>query len=409
VVEHVPEIEFEPFEDRPESPYEVLSDLRAACPVAKVPSGFYYLARYDDCVAAFRDWRTFANAGGMRLPGVVVPDEEKFINEKDGEEHLRLRKLLQTALTPAKVNATKPFIEELAGELARDAVTKGTVDLVTDFAEPIPGKVFNYLVGIPLDEQKQFTMWVDEVTNGPYPATNRGHNGKEGLKEGYPEFSAYVDNLVHERRESDDPPDDLITRMVQTEADGHRMSDTEIRTALIHLITAGNETTANTLGNLLHRLAAGEDLYARLRADRSLIAPAIEESLRLDATTQLLTRSCTRDVDIEGVTIPAGERVIVGIASANRDESAFPDAEAFDVDRVDPPVQLTFGLGAHFCLGAPLARLEIETAVNVLMDHVERMRLAPDFTLDRNDAFWTYGLKHLNVVVEGGKEAEEGG
>jgi len=178
------------------------------------------------------------------------------------------------------------------------------------------------------------------------------------------------------------------------------MSDTEIRIALAHLIIPGNETTANLLANLLHRMLAAPALYAELASRRERIPAAIEESLRLDAPVQLINRRCRREVEVCGVRIQPEDPVMIGIASANRDEAAWgADAAEFRCDRASPPPQLSFGFGPHLCLGANLARLEAVIVVNAFLDRFPRAGLAPGFRYAAIPAFWELGLTRLDAVV----------
>ena len=388
---------FDPFADHDEIRYDLMARLRVETPVARVPSGFYYLARHGECLAAFRNAKTFANAGGMRLPGVVVPEEEKLINELDGERHHRLRRLIQSALTPAKVTAAEPYIRELAISLIEAAAAKPAAELVSEVAQPLPARVTAHMMGVPEDDFAAFRAWTDEVIGGTLPTLNENERGR-GLDGAHPEFSAYLQDLIDERRASTDPPDDLVTAMLDNEVDGQRMSDLEIRCALFHLISAGNETTTNLIGNVLYELLRVPERLEALRRDRSLIPNAVEESLRHDAPVQMLTRACTRDVEIDDVTIAQGERIVVGIASANRDEAVYDDAESFRLDRPNASTHLTFGAGAHLCLGAGLARLEAAVFLEEFLDRVPAVRLDPSFRYDHIPAFWVCGPTSLTVL-----------
>ncbi len=390
--------DFDPFQGGwGEISYQQMAVLRRERPVIHTPSGFWYLSRYDDCRRTLADSRTFSNVGGLRGPGVVVPREERMINEMDPPDHSRLRKLEQSTLNFGNFRSMEPYIRKLAEELVHALPRGGVADLVPALVEPIPSQVTAHLIGVRVEDYPQFRAWSKEVTTSSWITDNRTERG-EGLHGAHPEFAAYIDAAVSARRGADDPADDLITRLVETEVGGERMSDTEIRITLAHLIIAGNDTTTHLIGNLLHRMVASTELYATLGADRSLIPAAIEESLRVDAVIQLLTRRCERDLEIRGVLIPASSRVVVGIASANRDEEAYgPDADTFRVDRVDAPMHLTLGFGPHLCLGANLARLEAEILINVLLDQVSSAELESGTAYTRVPAFWELGPQTLLV------------
>ncbi len=393
--------DFDPFaEGWGEISYAQMARLRRDRPVAHTPSGLWYLSRYEDCRSVLGDNARFSNEGGLRAPGVVVPREERMINEMDPPDHTRLRRLEQSTLNYGNFRALEPFIRKLAEQLV-DAAPRGEgVDLVPALTEPIPSQVTAHLIGVPVADHARFRAWSREVCTSRWITENRTERG-EGLHGAHPEFAAYIDAIVAERRRATHPPDDLVTRLVRAGGEGEALSDTEIRITLAHLIIAGNDTTTHLLGNLFYRMFESPALWERLEADRSLLPAAIEESLRFDAVIQLLTRTCTREVEIRGVALPAGSRVVVGMASANRDEEAFgPDADRFRLDRADPPLHLTFGYGPHLCLGANLARMEAEIAANALLDRVPRGELAADTRYDRIPAYWELGPASLRVRLD---------
>ena len=392
--------DFDPFGDGwGEISYATMAALRRERPVAETASGFWYVSRYHDCRQVLGDSQRFSNVGGLRAPDVVIPREERMINEMDPPDHTRLRKLEQSVLNHGNFRSLRPYLEGLAEQLVRALPQSATVDLLPALTHPIPSKVSAHLIGIPVGDYEQFARWSNEVCTSTWITHNRTERG-EGLVGGHPEFATYIDRIAEQRRGAANPPDDLLTRLVHTEIGGDRLSQTEIRTALAHLIIAGNETTMHLLGNLLYRAVVGPELFAHLRQERGRIPAAIEESLRFDAVIQLLTRKAREDVELAGVKIPAGARVVAGMASANRDEAAFGgDAHLFRVDRVDPPMHLTFGFGPHLCVGANLARLEAEVMTNTLLDRFSRAELAPGFEFTRVPAFWEFGPSRLDVQL----------
>jgi cytochrome P450 len=390
---------FDPFRDGwSEISYATMAALRRHRPVARTPSGFWYLSRYDDCRRALGDNKAFSNVGGLRAAGVVIPREQRMINEMDPPDHTRLRKLEQSVLHSASFRALEPYIRKLCGELVGGLPAGEAVDLLPRITRPIPSQVAAHLIGVPPADYEQFSRWSHEVCTSTWITHNRTERG-EGLEGSHPEFAGYIDALVAQRRAAAHPSDDLLTRLLQARGeDAAPLTPTELRIAMAHLIIAGNDTTTHLLGNLLHRLCESPALYGRLRGDRSLIRAAIEESLRFDAVIQLLTRQAAREVEIGGERLPAGARVVVGMASANRDEAAFgPDADQFRVDRTDPPLQLTFGYGPHLCLGANLARLEAEVLADTVLDRFARAELAPGYRFQRVPAFWELGPARLDV------------
>jgi len=391
---------FNPFDNAQDVPWETFSALRASCPVARLDAGQHLLTRYQDVHEALKDGgerlRHFAHEGGMRTPGVIVPEEEQLINEIDGPRHTRRRKLLMTALHPRLIAAAEPYIRDLAARLLGPILERGEGDLVSEFTQPLPGMVFAHVLGLPEADYPQFKAWGDEVLADTYPTLNRTARG-EGLHGAHPEFSGYIDRLVEERRNA--PRQDLITRMTQPDRDGDVLSDTEIRVTVMHLIIAGHETTTNLLGNLLEHLLTHPQDMARLRADQALIPPAVEESLRRDPPVLIQPKTCTAPFATPLGTVPSGGRVVLSLAAANRDSTTYPDPDLFVLDRRAPAPHNAFGGGAHFCPGAPLARLEGRVAMQVFFDQVGDANLASDYERTKVPVFWANGPEHLPVTV----------
>jgi cytochrome P450 len=403
-MERPPETEtiaFDPFADHTEVPYDLFASLRETCPVSRTPLGPFFVTRYDDVVAGFRDWRAFPSAGGMRLPGFDVPEEERILSELDGARHQRRRKLMMSALAPPTIRAAEPYIERISKELIGSVLEKGRADLVSEFTGPLPGSVIAHLIGIPVEDQDRFRQWSDDViADHEFITTNRNARGV-GLKAAHPEFADYIDEQVAVRRSMENPPDDFVTRAMNAEEDGDRLNQTEIRATIFHLIVAGHETTTNLLGNMLFELIRRPELLAAVRDDRSLVPAAIEESLRHDSPAQMMVRDCARPAGISGTDINAGDKIILSIASANRDERVYEDPDSFRLDRNENADHLAFGYGRHICLGAALARLEGVVALNVFLDMVEQVEFAPGFVYEKNPAFWVLGPRRLDVILRG--------
>ena len=223
---------------------------------------------------------------------------------------------------------------------------------------------------------------------------NRTDRG-EGLSGGHPEFASYIDRLIAEHRAADPPPDDFITRLLNTEVDGIRLNHVELRTLLAFLLVSGNETTRHLLSNLLHTFATRPDLLTALQRDPALVHNAVEESLRLDPPVALLMRECLRDTTVRGMPIRKGEQVAFGVASSNRDERHYEAPEEFRLDRPQPKAHIAFGGGPHVCPGASLARLEGRVLLEVLIEKVERLELEPDYKWQKIPVFWANGPQSL--------------
>jgi len=384
---------FDPLSAPADSPG--LEELRAECPVARTPSGPWYLARYADVSAATQDVELFH--ASFRQPGVVVPDEEQLINEIPEPRHGQVRRVINSAIAVHRLVNIEPFCEELCHGLLDDLLaSEGPVDLVTEYVMPVPNNVIAHLLGAPREDFPLWAAWSDEVVQGTWPATNRNERG-EGLPGAHPEFSNYVDALIAARR--DVPRDDFITRLLQAEVDGRHLTDVEARTQLVFLFISGNETTRHLIGNMLWTVAHDPALVDQLRASPELVPTAVEESLRHDPPIRFLLRNCTVDHEWHGEHLSAGEKVAFGLLSANRDESVFEDAHAFRLDRPDPRGHVAFGGGPHVCPGASLARLEARVALGVFLDRVAEIRPVDPGTYEEVPVAWAHGPQRLFVEL----------
>jgi len=370
--------------------------LRTNRIVERNPNGVWFLSRFDDVLAATKDVETF-NAS-FREPGVVVPDEEQFINEIPEPRHGRIRRIINGAIATHKLGGVEPFCTALCHRLLDDLLARdGTVDLVGGYAMPIPTSVIATLLGAPEADFAKWAAWSDEVVQGTYPTKYRNDRGA-GLEGAHPEFTAYVDDQIARHRAQ--PVDDFISHLLEIEVDGRRLTDIEARTQLVFLLISGNETTRHLIGNLLWTIANTDGLMRRLADDRELVTVAIEESLRFDPPIQFLMRTCTVESEVRGAPICPNDKVAFGLASANRDETAFDAAGEFRLDRADPRGHLGFGAGPHVCPGASLARLEARIAVNVFLDRVAAVRVVEGTRYENVPVFWAHGPRTLPVALD---------
>ena len=377
-----------------------LERLRREEPVTRTPGGPWYFARFDDVLAATKAVDTF-NAS-FREPGVVVPDEEQFINEIPEPRHGKIRRIINSAIAAHRIGRVEPYCVDLCNDLLDDVLARsgpGTtpVDLMHDYVIPVPNNVIAHLLGAPPADFRRWAEWSDEVVTGTYPTLYRNERGA-GMAGAHPEFTEYIDSEIAARRAQ--PRDDFMTRLLQTEVDGRRLTDVEARTQLVFLFISGNETTRNLIGNLLYMLASDPALFERLQADHDLVPTAVEESLRHDPPVQFLMRSCTQAAEVQGAQICPHDKVAFGIASANRDESVYDDPHAFRLDRPDPRNHLGFGGGPHVCPGATLARLEARVAVTVFLERVAGIRLADGQGYENVPVFWARGPRELRVELD---------
>jgi len=370
------------------------ADLRDRCPVSKTEMGAWYFARYEDSVAGSKDVERFI--ASFREPGVVVPDEEQLVSEIPEPRHGQIRRIINSAIAAHRIGRVEPFCFDLCNELLDELLRRGRpVDLVADYVMPVPNNVIAHLLGAPPEDFRRWAQWSDDVVQGTYPTKNRNERG-EGLAGAHPEFVAYVDALIVERRVR--PTDDFITRLVSTEVDGRRLTDIEARSQLVFLFISGNETTRHLIGNLLWRVTSNQELFRSLHSDPTLIPAAVEECLRLDPPVKFLMRNCMIDGEVAGTEIAAGEKVAFGLGSANRDASQFDDADSFRLDRSEARSHLSFGGGPHVCPGAALARLEARVALEVFLNRVGTATLT-DPAFDRVDVFWAHGPATLLAEI----------
>jgi cytochrome P450 len=300
-------------------------------------------------------------------------------------------------MAPHKTSKVEPFVRELARRLLRDtmaiAARDGHVDLVSTYVDPIPSTVIARVLGIPVDDFDRFRRWSDELL------ARQNEGGAQTLSATHPEFAAYIQDQLDRRRGADDPPDDIVTRLLRIDVEGEHLSDAAARTQTMFLVVAGNETTRNLIGNCFHRLARDADLYARVRADRALVPLVVEESLRLDSPVQVLGRAALADATIEGDAVNRGDRIVIGVAAANRDEQVFEQPDDFRLDRAKPRDHVAFGAGPHICPGAFLARLEAVVALEEFCERVTSFSTVPGYVFDANPVFWAHGPRSLPVTI----------
>jgi cytochrome P450 len=259
---------FDPLDISRGVPHEAYARLRAETPISRTPNGTWYLARQDDVLAAMRDVETFR--ASFRDPGVVIPDEEMLINEIPEPRHGKVRRVVNSAVAAHRISDIGRFVNELTNQLLDELLPREEIELVGQLIMPIPNSAIGVLAGVPVADHELWAKWSDDVVLGDYPTKNRNERG-EGLAGAHPEFAAYIDNQIAEHKAAAEPPNDFITRLIQTEVDGYRMSDIELRTFLAFLLISGNETTRHMVANIAHTMASRPDLYARVRADRSLV------------------------------------------------------------------------------------------------------------------------------------------
>jgi cytochrome P450 len=392
--------EFNPFDEATRrSPYALFARARREHPLWRhegLPLSSVF--RYADCQAILRDPKTWSSMFPTP-PGFAPEDVPRSMIVMDPPEHTRLRGLVSQAFTPKRIRELAPRIATIAHELLDDALARREVDLVDALTYPLPVIVIAEMIGIPAGDRGQFKAWSDALV-APLGSVFFAPPSPELVQEQRrirTELEAYFVRLVEERRRA--PKDDLLTALVQAELEGSRLSFEELLAMLILLLVAGNETTTNLIGNAALELLAHPDALAAVRADPSLVPGAIEEILRYASPVQMDPRIATRDVEIQGKVVPAGEFVLCWLGSANRDEAMFDEPETFDVRR-EKNNHISFGFGPHYCLGASLATLEAVVAVRVLLERTRRFRRVDEAPLPFHPSIVFRGVTKLPMVLE---------
>jgi hypothetical protein len=394
---------FDPFDPgQAQRAWPLLKELRREGPVAPIADGMHYVTRHAECREALRDTDAFSNATGMKAQGVEVPFEDRILGELDPPQHSVVRRVMVTALTPKVVHAAEPFIRGTAEGLLDGVTVPGRADLVAAYSVPLPNRVTVHLLGFPAEDADTIATWAGELMVSEFPRTNRTERG-EGFAGAFPEFAGYIDEKVdHRMRDVErgtDVPDDVLTRLIQLEVDGVRLSRNQLRALTRNLITGGLTTTSQLIGNLLHQLLTTPELGHTLRVEEGALANAVEESLRIAPPLLFLARGCVHDTAIGDSPIAAGERVIVGTGSANRDELLFEDGDEFRVDRPNADQHLTFGYGPHVCPGAAMARIVARIGIATFLERFPAgsVRLAEDYEFENVPTFFEIGPRRLPV------------
>ena len=381
------------------NPYPVYDQLRSASPVLHDPgSGIWMIFDYEGVKRALNEHDVFSSRYG--------PEWLVFL---DPPRHTKLRALITRAFTPRVVANLEPRIRELSRELLDQTIERGDMDLAADFAVPLPMRVIAEMLGIPAADRPRFTRWNDVILNMSYTILDRGEVARaasEEFRAVTAEMNAYLTGLLVERRAQ--PLDDLLSRLVEAEVDGERLTQGEILGFFQLLLLAGQETTTNLINNALLCLVENPDQLAHLRAAPDLLPSAIEEVLRYRSPLQWIGRATRRDVRVHGQVIPAGKLVLAMIGSANRDPQQFDGAGRFDITR-DPNPHLAFGHGLHFCLGAPLARLEARIALADFLERLQGFRLASDEPWEPRQGLHVHGPSCLPIRFEPGRRAKAPG
>lgn len=389
-------------------PYPVYAALRRDAPVywSEVLHS-WVLTRYDDVVASLRDPR-LSSAGRMTTLLDQLPqpyrDEVRWIDRHyaatlpfmNPPDHTRVRALVNKTFTPRVVEKMREQIQETVDTLLDQAETGRTLDVMRDLAYPLPIIVISALVGVPVGDREQFKQWTYEIF-GIFSSGRALEDSVERGRRSLLATRAYLTALIAERRRQ--PQDDLISHLVAVEEQGSVLSAEEVLANCVTLFVAGHETTNGLIGNGLAALLRHPDQLGKLRREPALIVNAVEELLRYDGSLQRNWRLATADVVVRGQSIRKGDMVSQMLGAANRDPEQFPEPDRLDITRANTR-QIAFGHGLHYCVGAPLARLEAQVAINTLLRRFPTLRLTSDRLTWRTD--YTFrSLQALPVEVGG--------
>jgi cytochrome P450 len=387
-------------DDMRRNPYPAYDRMRSGSPVLHLPPfDLWMIFDFDGVKRALVDHDAFSS-DLSHAPGSGNPGE--WFIFFDPPRHTKLRALISKAFTPRVVANLEPRIRELSRQLLDHAARRGEIDVAAVFSVPLPMRVIAELIGVPAADWPRYKRWSDVILKLANTFSKDEETAKTFDEYGTvtAEMRALLPDLIAQRRAAHQ--DDLLTRLVEAEVDGERLTQEEVLGFVQLLLVAGQETTANLINNALLCFVENPDQLARLRAAPDLLPSAIEEVLRYRSPVQWMPRATRRDVEIHGQVIPAGKLVLPMIGSANRDPKQFRDAGRFDITR-DPNPHLAFGHGIHSCLGAPLARLEGRIALTDFLERVKAFELAANGPWEPRKALHVHGPSRLPLRLTWGR------
>jgi cytochrome P450 len=359
-------------------PYPLLAGLRQASPFAEFDGAFVVAARYADCSAVLRH----PNASSERNRSLIAAaaarrarDRPSFLS-LDPPDHTRLRRLVSKAFTPRTVARLEPRIRAITGELLTAASRAGELELVSQLAYPLPVRIISEMLGVPVEDHPRFAGWSARLAHSLQPGfgidTDEAVSRAQAAQAASDEFADYFRALIAARRAQ--PEQDLLSDLIRAEDDGEMLTENELIATCVLLLVAGHETTVGLISNAILALLRHPGQLAAIRADPGLAAGAVEETLRYDAPVQMTARVARGGMQVGAVDAPDGALVLLLLAAAGRDPEVFDDPDRFDIRR-GATGHLAFAAGPHFCLGAPLARLEATIAVRAFATRISRPEL----------------------------------
>jgi cholest-4-en-3-one 26-monooxygenase len=385
--------------------HEMFAVLRKEDPVHWQPevdgSGFWALTRHADIVAVNRDTETFSSADGGFTLRDADPDDPmagagaELLPGMDAPRHTRLRRIVNKGFTPRMLTLLEQHLAHKATTIVDNVIAEGQADFVTDIASELPLQAIAELMGVPQEDRRKLFDWSNQLIGFDDPEFQGDRSDGLGAAT---EMFIYSDGLRHEREQ--DPRDDIVTKLINAEIEGEHLSDNEFSMFFMLLAVAGNETTRNATSHGMQALIEHPEQLEALRADptKERMERAVEEILRWASPVLYFRRTATRDTEVNGTTIRKGDKVAMWYISGNRDETVFDDPFRFDIDRW-PNEQIAFGGGgAHFCLGANLARMELRLIFTELVTRLGTMQLDGEIKMLRSN--FIGGIKHMPVKWE---------
>ena len=385
----------------PPNPFPRYQQMREQHPIAyNEESKAWEIFRYDDVYNIINDPTVFSSE--QVINSEVVAERRRKLREHGFEEddefgkslintdpprHRQLRSLISQAFTPRTIAQLAPRIQEIVQEQLDKIVDNGAMDVIADLSYPLPVTVIAEMLGIPTSERAQFKRWSDAVIS----------DDDDKAIEASHEMNRYFKEVLEQRRKR--PGSDLISALIAAEIDGEKLSEPELLSFCVLLLVAGNITTTNLIGNAILCFDEHPEVMDEIRAEPTLLPEAIEEVLRYRSPVQLLIRAVTRDTIVGGQRLKAGDLVLPNLGSANRDESQFPDPDRFNIHR-NPNRHVAFGHSIHFCIGAPLARLETKIALEIMLQRFRAIKLDPNIPLEPVSSTFIYSVKNLPITFQ---------
>jgi cytochrome P450 len=387
-----------------ENPYPIYSQLAKGEPAHITPFGVKAFTRLDDCLDMLRDYKRFSSddttsqlaeqPGGSSSEYIIDREDRPFLF-MDPPDHTRLRRLVSLGFSARRIESMRPRIEEIVTELLDAVGGKGEMDAIADLAYPLPVSVICEMLGVPREDEPLFRTWSKTLVTALDPDIATPPEVIKEREKAISDSRDYFRNLIKAR--GDARPPDILSALLDAQAEGDKLSEKELLATCVLILIAGHETTVNLIGNGILQLQRHPDQLAKFQADPGLARNVVEETLRYDPPVIFDGRLCVEQTEVAGMTVNPGEFVLMVIGAANRDASRYENPDAYDVTR-EPDAHLAFGFGIHFCLGAPLARLEAEIALRQFTQRFPNAKMLDERPPYRNQ-ITLRGLEHLRLSL----------